>query len=52
MSKITEAGRIMVTTTTKGRMWDTWKKSLEWEEQICTDLDLIIWIRGKLNRAI
>lgn len=52
MSKITEAGRIMVITTTKGRLWDTWKKSHEWEQQIRTYLDLIIWIREKLNRAI
>lgn len=52
MSKITEAGRITLTTTTKGKMWDTWKRGHEWEEQIRTDLDLIIWIRGKLNRAI
>ena len=53
MSKITETGRIMVSssssrTTKKGRMWDAWKGRHVWEEQIHTDLDLIIWIGRQL----
>lgn len=32
-------------------MWDTWKRGHEWEEQIHTDLDLIILDKRKIEQS-